>query len=161
MVNHVGRIPEDEQDDEFSLLVETLTDLGRHGQRVGTVLAAETGAEDGARLARLIDALPEGSLAVAFDPGNLIVNGHSPLDALAHLGAHVRSVHARDGTRDLARGRGSETELGRGSVDFPAVLAALEDHAYRGYLTVARDHATDPVADFANAVEFLKNIQMG
>jgi sugar phosphate isomerase/epimerase len=161
VVNQVGMIPEDDQQDEFALLVEVLTELGRHGQRVGARLAAATGAESGSQLARLLNALPEGCLAVDFDPGSLIVNGHSPLDAMDALGSHVIHVHATDGTRDLARGRGSEVELGRGSVDFPAVLGALEDHAYRGYLTVARDSAVEPVTEFGNAVEFLKRIQLG
>ena len=39
---------------EWDLLVQVLADLGRHGQRVGAVLAAETGSESGADLARLI-----------------------------------------------------------------------------------------------------------
>jgi sugar phosphate isomerase/epimerase len=161
VVNHVGRIPESEDDEDFSLLIEVLTDLGRHGQMVGCTLAAETGAESGEHLGRLIDALPDGSLAVDFNPGNLIVNGFSPLDALSVLGPHVRHAHAKDGVRDLARGRGGEVELGRGSVDFPFLLAALEDHAYRGFLTVERTNAVDPIAEFGNAVNFLRNVGMG
>jgi sugar phosphate isomerase/epimerase len=46
-------------------------------------------------------------------------------------------------------------------VDFPAVLAALVDHHYRGFLTIERDGATDPFSEFGNAVKFLKNVQMG
>lgn len=160
VVNHVGRIPEDDDDEARSLLIDVLTDLGRHGQMVGSMLAAETGAESGEHLGGLIDALPEGSLAVDFNPGNLIVNGFSPADALTALGPHIRHVHAKDGVRDLARGRGSEVELGRGAVDFPYLFAALEDRAYRGFLTVERTNAVDPVAEFGNAVSFLRNVGM-
>jgi sugar phosphate isomerase/epimerase len=160
VINQVGRIPEDEDDREFTLLVEVLSELGEHGQRVGALLAAETGAEDGEQLGKLVAALPGGSLAVNFNPGNLITNGFSPLDAIAALGPHIMHIHAKDGVRDLARGRGSDVPLGRGSVDFPALLAALEDYQYRGFLTIERDAAEDPVAEFARAVQFLKNVQM-
>jgi sugar phosphate isomerase/epimerase len=159
VINHVGRIPDSAEDEDYTLLIEVLSDLGRHGQRVGAWLAAETGAEDGESLAGLIARLPEGSLMANFDPGNLVVNGFAPLDALAALGPHVVHVHATDGVRDLARGRGTEVELGRGTVDFPAVLASLADHAYHGFLTIARDNSADPPAEFGNAVEFLRNLQ--
>ena len=161
VINHVGTIPENAEEKEYTLLVEVLSDLGRHGQRVGAQLAAETGAESGERLARLIHALPEGALAVNLDPGKLIINGFAPLEAVAALGPHVVHVHANDGVQDLARRRGTDVELGHGSVDFPALLAALADHAYRGFLTVAREHAEDPVAEFGAAVEFLRNVQLG
>ena len=81
------------------------------------LLAAETGSEDGADLARLLAGLPSGGIGVNFDPGNLIINGFSPREALAALGRDVLHVHAKDAVRDLAQGRGLETPLGRGSAD--------------------------------------------
>ena len=35
--------------------------------------------------------------------------------------------------------------LGRGSVDFPALFGALEEHGYRGYVTIERTSPDDPV----------------
>ena len=129
-----------------------------HGQRVGACLAAETGSEDSTDLARLIDALPPGSLSINFDPGNLIINGFSAHDGIAALGGHVAHVHARDAVRDLAQGRGLETLLGRGSVDFPELIGVLEEHNYRGYFTIERQHATDPVTEIGQAVQYLRNL---
>ena len=158
VVNQIGRVPEAEDSPAWSTLIDVLTDLGTYGQRVGACLAAETGTEDGADLGRLIDALPPGSLAINFDPGNLIINGFSAHDGIAALGTHVAHVHAQDAVRDLAQGRGLETPLGRGSVDFPELIGVLEEHNYRGYFTIERQHAADPVTEIGHAVQYLRNL---
>src|SRR6185503_7110898 len=119
-------------------------------------LAAETGTESGEELRRLIDRLPPGAIGVDFNPANLIVNGHSPQEAIRALAPYVLHIHATDATRDLAVGRGIEVALGQGSAELPEVLAALEEHQYRGYITVSRRGADDPVAAVRQGVEFLK-----
>jgi sugar phosphate isomerase/epimerase len=158
VVNSVGRVPDDANSPAWRLLTESLSELGRHGQHVGATLAAETGTESGADLKRLIDALPPGALGVNFDPGNLIVNGFSAADAARTLAPHVFHVHAKAGVRDLAQGRGVEVPLGRGSADFPELLGALEEAQYRGFFTIERDNAADPVFEIGAAVKFLKAI---
>ncbi len=158
VVNYVGRVPESEEDPDWTLLIETLSDLGRHGQHVGAALAARTGAERGEDLARLMKALPAGSLGVDFDPATLIVNGHSPREALTALARYVLHVHARDAVRDIAQGRGIETPLGQGAADFPELLGILEEHHYRGYLTVESQTAGNPDVEIAAAVKYLKDL---
>ncbi len=158
VVNRVGHVPAQPEGTSWELLVETLSDLGRHSDRVGATLAARTGSEDGAALARLIDALREGGVGVDFDPGGLIVHGFSPRESLAALGSHVMQMRARDGVRDMAQGRGLETPLGRGTADFPTLAGMLEDFAYRGYWTIERQQAADPLAEIGSAVQFLRNL---
>jgi sugar phosphate isomerase/epimerase len=158
VVNQIGRVPKEPTGAEWDLLTQVLTDLGRFGQHVGAWLAAETGTEEGADLARLIAALPTGSLGVNFDPGNLVVNGFSVSAALQALGPHIMHVHARDGVRDLAQGRGLEVPLGRGSVDFAELIGSLEEHQYRGFYTVERRQSTDPIYEIGQAVKYLRSL---
>ncbi len=158
VVNQIGRVPSEQTGPEWDMLVQALADLGRHAQKVGAILAARTGSEDAAQLAALIAALPPESIGVDLDPGNLIINGFSASHAVQQLGPHIRHVHARDGVRDLAIGRGLEVPLGRGSVDFPEILGVLEEHEYHGYLTVQRDQAQDPSAEIEQAVMYLRNL---
>lgn len=158
VVNHVGEIPSEPKGPQWDLLVQVLTDLGRYGQHIGAFLTAQTGNVDGADLARLIAALPEASLMVDFDPGQLIVNGFSPLETCEKLARYIVHVHATDGVRDLARGRGLEVALGRGSVDFPSLLGVLAERGYRGYFTIQRDHADTPTEEIGNAVKYLRNL---
>ena len=158
VVNQVGRVPDEATDPAWQMLVDVLTDIGGQGDRVGAWLAAETGSESGPTLRRLLDALPPGALAVALNPGNLIVNGFSLLEAVEVLASDIRYVYAKDGVQDRAQGRGVEVPLGRGSVDFPALAAALEEHGYRGYFAVQRQHCDDPLLEVSQAVKYLQSL---
>lgn len=158
VVNQVGRVPEDSSDPRWAILQEALLDLGTYSQHAGAWLAAETGSESGPDLARLVGSLPEGYLSVALNPGNLIVNGFSASEAVGELGQHVVYVYAKDGTRDLARGRGLEVPLGRGSADFPQLIGRLEEFGYRGFFTVARDSGQDPIGELRAAVQYLRSL---
>lgn len=161
VVNSVGRVPDEPSGAEWDLLVQVLKELGNFGARTGAILIARTGTEDGATLARLLAALDAGSVGVDFDPAGLIENGYSVTEAVRELGSCVRHVRARDAVRDRAQGRGVEVQLGRGSADFPALLGALEDFAYRGDLTIERNHSDDPEREIAEAVAYLKQLAAG
>jgi sugar phosphate isomerase/epimerase len=67
-------------------------------------------------------------------------------------------VHAIDATRDLAVGRGIEVPLGQGSAELPELLGILEEHQYRGFITVARPASDSPLADLRQGIEFLRNL---
>ncbi|MFO0903526.1 MAG: sugar phosphate isomerase/epimerase family protein [Pirellulales bacterium] len=158
VVNQVGRIPAQSEGESWTLLTEVLADLGRYGQRIGATLAAETGSEEGADLARLLAALPAGALGVTFSPGNLIVNGFSASEAINALAKHVLLVHATDAVRDLGRGRGSDVPLGRGSADYPHILSVLEEQQFQGYLSIERDAVPQPQLEIAQAIEYLRQM---
>ncbi len=158
VVNQVGRVPADQSGPDWDLLVQVLSDLGKFGQHVGAVLAAETGSEDAAALAALVEALPPGCLGINLDPANLIVNGFSASEAVRLLGPYTLHVHANDGVRDLARGRGVQTPLGRGSADFPELIGTLEESEYRGYFTVERELSSNPIGEVGQAIEYLRNL---
>ncbi len=158
VTNSIGRIPDKEDDPDWQLLVQVLDDIGRHGLRVGAQLAAETGSASGPDLAKLLAALPDSGIGVHLNPGQLIVNGFSAQEAVESLGSSILYVTAQDGLRDLARGRGVEVELGRGAVDYPAVLAALAERDYRGYFTLTAPNSADPQHDLHRAIQFLRGM---
>ena len=157
VVNQVGTVPEVSEGEAWNQMVGVLTDLAHYGQRFGVFPAAETGSEPAADLKRLLSALPHGLVAVDFNPGNLIVHGFSAQEAIEQLGPDIRHVHATDGVRDLAKGRGVEVPLGQGAVDFPGLLGALEEHRYRGFFTIERRTSDDPEQEIQQAVQYLKN----
>jgi sugar phosphate isomerase/epimerase len=51
-----------------------------------------------------------------------------------------------------------EVPLGRGSVDFPAMLGVLEERGFRGSVVVGRENAEDPEAEIVAAIEYLQNL---
>jgi len=79
-------------------------------------------------------------------------------DAIRELGSYVSHVQANDAVRDLAQGRGLNVPLGRGSVDYEDLLSHLENHEYRGYLTISREGSEDPVNEIGLAVQYLKSL---
>jgi sugar phosphate isomerase/epimerase len=158
VVNQIGRIPAEADSPAASTLVQALTDLGRHGHKVGALLAAETGTESGAAMAQLIARLPPGSMGVDLNPANLILHGHLPSEAVRALGKYIMHVHATDATRDLAQSRSLEVPLGQGSAEWPELLGVLEEQQYRGFFTIARREAANPIAEIRQAAEFLRNM---
>jgi sugar phosphate isomerase/epimerase len=158
VVNRVGSVPPDTEDPRFGLLTASLTALGTHGERVGARIAAQTGSESGDRLKQLIEALPEQAIGVDFHPNGLLLQGHSPQEAIVDLGPWVVHVHACDAVRNLSGGQGMEVELGRGVAEFPSLLGQLEEFGYRDWVTIERRDSVDPIAEVGNAIAYLREL---
>jgi sugar phosphate isomerase/epimerase len=156
VINRVGHVPASADSPQWKLLVEVLTDLGAYGHHVGALLAAETGYESGDDLARLLAAIPQGAIGVSLNPGNLVLGGFSPLEAVEALGPAILHVHATDAVRDPSGRRGETAPLGEGMADFPALLGALEDAAYRGYFAIEHASAGDPLREIPAAIQYLR-----
>ncbi len=158
VINRAGGVPDDENDPRFAGLVDVLSGLGAYGDRVGARLALQTGSESVAQLARLLAALPDQTVGVDLYPSGLIHHGHDPAEAVAALGRQVLHVHACDAVRDLARGQVIEVEIGRGAADLPALLGQLEEFNYRGWVTIERQNAVDPMGEIGDSVSFLRSL---
>lgn len=158
VVVQAGRVPEGENDPRDRLMTEALTALGRHGDHVGTTLALDTGLDPGPALAAYLDRFDTGSLAVNFDPANLIVNGFNVFEAVAALRLRIVQCHARDARSASANRVASEVPLGHGSLDWLAFLSALEETGFRGYLIVEREMGNDPLGDVTAGVTFLRRL---
>ncbi len=154
--NHVGEIPASPESPEWKLLVDVLADIGSWSQHVGGRLCAEAGRAAPADLARLIAALPEGSLACDIVTGSLLVHGQDPAEAVATLGTHVAAVHATDAVAGPFAGRGRAVILGTGQVEFATVFAALEEQAYQGWIGLDPVEPREAREEMADAVEFLR-----
>ncbi len=137
---------------------EALEALGRHGDRVGTTLAIETGPESGEQLRTLLDTFDTGSLAVSLDPANLLMHGHAPFDSARALHGRIAYVSARDARRAGANRAAQEVPLGHGDIDWLYFLGVLEEVGYRGWITVVREAGTNRRTDVAAGVALLRRI---
>jgi len=156
--NHVGEIPATAEGPAWRLLVDVLSDIGTFSQHVGATLCAEVGRAAAADLARLIAALPEGSLACDIVTGSLVVHGHDPAGAVEALGGHVAAVHATDAVAGAFAGRGRAVVLGTGQVDFATVLAALDERGYRGWIGLDPVEPREAREEFAAALGYLGSL---
>ena len=157
VVNRIGAIPPSDPPEAWTTLLQALAELSRHGQRVGAWFAARTGTDSGSRMAEVIAALPPGMIGIDFDPGSLVIHGHSAEDAMRSLAKHVLTLRAFDGVRDSA-GRAMHVQLGRGSVDFPPLLSLLEEKHFAGYIIVERNVERDAVASCQQTVDYLQSL---
>jgi L-ribulose-5-phosphate 3-epimerase len=83
--------------------------------------------------ADLLDRINSPQVGWYFDTGNVMPFGY-PQDWVATLAGRITRVHVKD--YDLSRpGAGGFCPLGEGSIDWPQVLAALQQVGYDGPLT--------------------------
>lgn len=156
VINFVGRVPEESSDPRYEALQSVLDDLGRYGARVGAFLAAETGSESGEMLSEMLRGKEDGFVAVALNPGQLIINRHSVVDALSALKDRIQVVCATDGVLDLAEGRGISVPIGEGTADYPQIMASLEDVGFRGHFTVGRKDSA--AHELGQGLKYLGNL---
>jgi sugar phosphate isomerase/epimerase len=151
-----GQVPADDKDPRAALLSEALLALGQHGDRVGAVLALETGLESGAVLRRFLDRFDTGGLGANLDPANLLVHGFDPYESAQALADRIVHVHAKDARAAGASRAAQEVPLGHGDIDWMQFLSVLEEVGYHGWVTIERESGTAGVAEAAAAVSFLR-----
>ena len=143
--------------------------FARGAERIARAVREETGlatlfhphcagyVETPAEIERLLDLTDPALLGLVFDTGHYAYGsgGNDPgsvLDALDRFGDRIRHVHFKDCEPRVAEQartagldyteavrRGIFCELGKGLVDFPAVLVWLRERDYRGWIVVEQD----------------------
>ncbi len=91
-------------------------------------------------------------VGLVLDMGHYMFGGGNPIDALKKHGNRIWHVHFKDCHPEIAdRSRKGEwdyfksvaggvfCELGKGSVDFPAIVKELKSQKYKGWIVVEQD----------------------
>jgi sugar phosphate isomerase/epimerase len=155
VINAAGRVPEDPLHPSSVQLAASLTELARYGERVGAILACETGSEPVQNLSALLDRLDSGTIGIHFNPVQLILSDYYDSDSIRSCASHVCSVTVADAVRDIAQRRGIEVEIGRGSAEFPEIIGVLEDRRFGGWYIIDRPAGPKTQSEIANAISFL------
>jgi sugar phosphate isomerase/epimerase len=153
-----GPVAEKDDDPRAIVLRESLTDLARHGDRTGTILALETGLEAGEVLAAFLKRFDTAGLGVNLDPANLLMHRFDPTAAARALAGLIVHAHAKDARRASASRSVQEVPLGHGDIEWVEFLGVLEEVEYRGWLVVERESGDNRVADIAAGVQFLRRL---
>ena len=155
VTTHIGRIDENDEA-RLDILRKNALTLGEYAHSMGAYFASETGTEIADVLRRFLDSVGTPGIAVNLDPANLVMCADDdPVAAVKTLDKYIVHTHAKDGVRN-ADGTWLEVPLGKGGVDWPNYLKALDSIGYKGYLTIEREVGDDPAADIGMAVDFLK-----
>lgn len=138
---HCGFIPEDPNDALYPDTVQAIRAVTQHCQDNGQYFLMETGQETPTAMSRVIHDVALPNLAVGLDTANLILYGKAnPVDAVDILGAHVRSIHAKDGRWPTNPSElGEEVLIGKGLVDFKQVFTKLHRLGYAGAVSIERE----------------------
>jgi L-ribulose-5-phosphate 3-epimerase len=153
VIIQAGRLPEKDDDPRLPLFRDALEALSRHGDRVGTTVALDTGLESGSAMRAFLDRFDSGSLAANYNPANLLIAGHDPYEVARALAGRIANVHAED-ARTISPNRLHRVPLGHGDLDWLQLLATLEEIGYHAYITATGD---DP-ADVGAGVQFLRRL---
>jgi sugar phosphate isomerase/epimerase len=125
---------------------------GEAGAR-GLTLALENGAAAGQLdyLEEILAAVDRPALGIALDVGHAHLRGGDPAAAARRVAPHLRHVHLHDnhGARD------EHLPPGQGTIDLPALLAAIRGTGCTGAWIVELRASRDPAA-LAEAVAFLR-----
>ena len=153
---HVGVMPMDTAFGAVGAVSTTLGHIACYGEKIGGVLAIETGPEPPFLLRQMLDEMGGSGIGVNYDPARTSFSGPPGLAkrsgqpyqreaAVETLPAERRSVgaggpdlvhtHAKDA---LVRedGQRQEVPLGEGWVDWPRYVANLRSIGYRGYFAI-------------------------
>jgi len=173
ITTHIGVIPIDPEHERYKIMLDACYTLAQSADRMGVVLAIETGPETAQVLKVFLDIISCKGIGVNMDPANLVMTiGDDPVKAVYTLKDYIVHTHAKDGRRlietDIEILYGviegaikdavyfEELPLGQGDVDFNGYLNALADIGYNGFLTIEREVGENPADDIKLARDFLK-----
>lgn len=139
-------VPPDATDAHLRRMTDTLERLGHSCREAGDVeivLHNHAGelANDARILQTIIERCTPDAVALGPDPGWVAHTGTDALAFLVRFAPRITYLHLRDVT---ARGpAGQWTEVGRGILDFPAILTTLAAVEYRGWLVAESESAEE------------------
>ena len=155
----VGKIPEKADSIERKLLVESLCDLARYGNHVGTLPTITPTNDSAETLRKLMNEVKTGPIGIDFDPAQFAMTGQPVSESLRTLHDLVFHVQLRDGVHGIEGGQ--ESAVGQGNVDWVEVLALLGETDYRGWLTSIRNDGNDRARDISRGIKFIQRILLG
>ena len=180
VTTHIGVIPSSSSNPRYAVMAKACEAMGSYAKKMRASLAIETGPEPASTLRSFLDDIGmEKGLGVNFDPANLVMVCRENIpEAVRILGKYIVHTHAKDGVNlmevDAEKLYGSfagdshpgfncndyirELPLGKGAVPFKDYISVLRETGYDGYLTIERETGSDPKADIAEAVGFLREL---
>jgi len=137
-----GGTTEKELDDT----VVKATQIGELAQEHGVTVCLHphygTNVERADELAYVMDRVDPSLLSLTIDTAHAVLGGMDPVDTFARYGDRVRYVHVKDIVPVTDPGPdwwSSFRELGRGIINFPAIIAILDRAGFDGVLCVELD----------------------
>jgi sugar phosphate isomerase/epimerase len=142
-----GRTAEPQLEARTDRFLDGLRRVAAYAQPAGVRLAIETKgwsmAHDVRSSLQLVQASGAAHAGLLYDPANLVMDGHDPLDGLDDPGLSLFHVHVKDLQR-TPDGGCEPTALGRGVVPWRRIVARLHDLVFEGFLSLEYERRWHP-----------------
>lgn len=153
------RKPEGPSQDDLKAMAETMNEIGRRTQGEFGVLACchphwGTTIQERDEITRIFDLVDPRYVFMTADPAHMAKAGYDPVEVFRAYSGIIKYVHIKDfrplSPDEQAQIEGSGgtavipdfVELGLGVIDLPALIQALKDADYDGWVTVELDRST-------------------
>ena len=164
-----------EYDAAFQWIVDGLAEASAYAEPQGVTLCLENHgllAGSGQQVKQIIEAVGSTALKANPDTGNFMLVNENSVEAVRLLAPLSGSVHFKD----FRQARPDETEhvyeglngarvvgtaIGEGDVDLPAVVQALQDGGYDGFLTIEYEGVEDPETALPRSVAYAQSVARG
>ncbi len=157
---HAGFLPQDEKDPAYLKMRHRIELIADVFAAKNIDVAFETGQETAPVLVDFLKKLGRKNVGVNFDPANIILydNGN-PIEALRELGAWLKQVHIKDGTRTkVPRKWGEEVVAGTGEVPWREFFATLKQLNFDGSCCIEREAGNSRVEDIRAARRLIEKL---
>ena len=160
VMTHAGFLPHETTDPAFDKMIRRMRQVGRLFADHGITLCCETGQETAESLVSFLQHLNEPSVAVNFDPANMLLyNNGDPIAALRTIGKRVKSCHVKDANVTKVPGTwGDEVPVGTGQVNWPAFFTTMAEINFPGFFCFEREAGTQRVADISAGRKFVEKL---
>jgi sugar phosphate isomerase/epimerase len=96
-------------------------------------------------------------IGICFDLGHDMRNGNDPVEDIYKYHTRIFDVHLKDATGTTKEGR--STEVGRGLINYPALVEALRAVEYDGMLSLEHEkNMNDPFTGIGESIGFLRGV---
>ncbi len=145
---------EGKSDDDLRRLTEACNEIGDYCRMLGVKACYHphigTPVENAEDIDRFLEATEPSLIYLCPDTAHLVRAGADPVDVFRRHADRIAYVHFKDvRVGDNGEGQFVFPELGRGNVDFPAVLNVLRETGYQGWITVDIDKGPVPPKESA------------
>lgn len=158
---HCGFIPENPNDPLYKETIVAMREAAEYCKNNSQDFRYETGQETPITLVRAMHDVGTDNQGVNFDLANLILYGKAnPVDAIELLAPHIQGIHAKDGLWPVnPKDLGEEVPIGKGKVNFSAIIRRLKELDYRGAITIEREiSGARQVEDVLAAKKYLESL---
>lgn len=149
---HAGFIPQPSTT-EYTTITDRLKALNEVFQSNNITLALETGQEHAEDLLRMLDLPNMDTVAVNFDPANMILYAMgNPAQAIELLKPRIAQVHMKDATTTTTPGTwGDEVPAGQGEVDWQHFFSIINTLPGTVNVVIEREAGDNRIKDIITA----------